>query len=193
MKILDEDLFKINNLYNQFIKIMVEDFNDNNDVSIKNALSFVNQIYKDLVVNNKKENYPNIDYISNLGIYSLYGFQVCRTTNKMLYDFMKELGFDVNMKTVLIDENNDWHIVEPIFANHVVVNIKDKKSDKFFDLNSDIYFENIDGAISIINIDEQTLKIDYSQYKKIINEINKILDKYLLLEKLGIERVYTYK
>ena len=62
MKILDNDLSEIDNLYDKFIKMMIESFNNNYGVNIQNALSFINQIYKDLIVTNKKEKYPSIDY-----------------------------------------------------------------------------------------------------------------------------------
>ena len=34
--------------------------------------------------------------------------------------------------------------------------------------------------------------VDYSKYEEIISRISDILDRYLLLEKLGIEKVYEY-
>ena len=171
MKILDKDLSEIDNLYDKFIKMMIESFNNNYGVNIQNALSFINQIYKDL-------------------IYSLYGFQVCRTTNSMLYDFMKGIGLDVTLKTVFIDDNGDWHIVKPIIANHVVVNMKD--GNKYFDLYNDLFVEKDNGKINTIEVDNKRVKIDYSKYEEIISRISDILDRYLLLEKLGIEKVYEY-
>ncbi len=192
MKILDNDLSEIDNLYDKFIKTMIESFNNNYGVNIQNALSFINQIYKDLIVTNKREKYPSIDYIKRLGVYSLYGFQVCRTTNNMLYDFMKGIGLDVTLKTVFIDDNGDWHIVKPISANHVVVNMKDGKINKYFDLYNDLFVEKDNGKISTIEVDNKRVKIDYSKYEEIISRISDILDRYLLLEKLGIEKVYEY-
>lgn len=192
MKILDNDLSKIDNLYDKFIKMMIESFNNNYGVNIQNALSFINQIYKDLIVTNKREKYPSIDYIKSLGVYSLYGFQVCRTTNNMSYDFMKGIGLDVTLKTVFIDDNGDWHIVKPIIANHVVVNMKDGKINKYFDLYNDLFVEKDNGKISTIEVDNKRVKIDYSKYEEIISRISDILDRYLLLEKLGIEKVYEY-
>ena len=190
MKILDKDLSEIDNLYDKFIKMMIESFNNNYGVNIQNALSFINQIYKDLIVTNKREKYPSIDYIKSLGVYSLYGFQVCRTTNSMLYDFMKGIGLDVTLKTVFIDDNGDWHIVKPIIANHVVVNMKD--GNKYFDLYNDLFVEKDNGKISTIEVNNKRVKIDYSKYEEIISRISDILDRYLLLEKLGIEKVYEY-
>ena len=192
MKILDNDLSEIDNLYDKFIKMMIESFNNNYGVNIQNALSFINQIYKDLIVTNKREKYPSIDYIKSLGVYSLYGFQVCRTTNNMLYDFMKGIGLDVTLKTVFIDDNGDWHIVKPIIANHVVVNMKDGKINKYFDLYNELFVEKDNGKISTIDVDNKRVKIDYSKYEEIISRISDILDRYLLLEKLGIEKVYEY-
>lgn len=192
MKILDNDLSEIDNLYDKFIKMMIESFNNNYGVNIQNALSFINQIYKDLIVTNKREKYPSIDYIKSLGVYSLYGFQVCRTTNNMLYDFMKGIGLDVTLKTVFIDDNGDWHIVKPISANHVVVNMKDGKINKYFDLYNDLFVEKDNGKISTIEVDNKRVKIDYSKYEEIISRISDILDRYLLLEKQGIEKVYEY-
>ena len=192
MKILDKDLSEIDNLYDKFIKMMIESFNNNYGVNIQNALSFINQIYKDLIVTNKREKYPIIDYIKSLGVYSLYGFQVCRTTNNMLYDFMKGIGLDVTLKTVFIDDNGDWHIVKPIIANHVVVNMKEGKINKYFDLYNDLFVEKDNGKISTIEVDNKRVKIDYSKYEEIISRISDILDRYLLLEKLGIEKVYEY-
>lgn len=192
MKILDNDLSEIDNLYDKFIKMMIESFNNNYGVNIQNALSFINQIYKDLIVTNKREKYPSIDYIKSLGVYSLYGFQVCRTTNNMLYDFMKGIGLDVTLKTVFIYDNGDWHIVKPISANHVVVNMKDGKINKYFDLYNDLFVEKDNGKISTIEVDNKRVKIDYSKYEEIISRISDILDRYLLLEKLGIEKVYEY-
>ena len=192
MKILDNDLSKIDNLYDKFIKMMIESFNNNYGVNIQNALSFINQIYKDLIVTNKREKYPSIDYIKSLGVYSLYGFQVCRTTNNMLYDFMKGIGLDVTLKTVFIDDNGDWHIVKPISANHVVVNMKDGKINEYFDLYNDLFVEKDNGKISTIEVDNKRVKIDYSKYEEIISRISDILDRYLLLEKLGIGKVYEY-
>ena len=192
MKILDNDLSEIGNLYDKFIKMMIESFNNNYGVNIQNALSFINQIYKDLIVTNKREKYPSIDYIKSLGVYSLYGFQVCRTTNNMLYDFMKGIGLDVTLKTVFIDDNGDWHIVKPIIANHVVVNMKDEKINKYFDLYNDLFVEKDNGKISTIEVDNKRVKIDYSKYEEIISRISDILDRYLLLEKHGIEKVYEY-
>lgn len=192
MKILDNDLSKIDNLYDKFIKMMIESFNNNYGVNIQNALSFINQIYKDLIVTNKREKYPSIDYIKSLGVYSLYGFQVCRTTNNMLYDFMKGIGLDVTLKTVFIDDNGDWHIVKPIIANHVVVNMEDGKINKYFDLYNDLFVEKDNGKISTIEVDNKRVKIDYSKYEEIISRISDILDRYLLLEKQGIEKVYEY-
>lgn len=190
MKILDKDLSEIDNLYDKFIKMMIESFNNNYCVNIQNALSFINQIYKDLIITNKREKYPIIDYIKSLGVYSLYGFQVCRTTNNMLYDFMKGIGLDVTLKTVFIDDNGDWHIVKPIIANHVVVNMKD--GNKYFDLYNDLFVEKDNGKISTIEVDNKRVKIDYSKYEEIISRISDILDRYLLLEKQGIEKVYEY-
>ena len=192
MKISDNDLSEIDNLYDKFIKMMIESFNNNYGVNIQNALSFINQIYKDLIVTNKKEKYPSIDYIKSLGVYSLYGFQVCRTTNNMLYDFMKGIGLDVTLKTVFIDDNGDWYIVKPINANHVVVNMKDGKISKYFDLYNDLFVEKDNDKISTIEVDNKRVKIDYSKYEEIISRISDILDRYLLLEKLGIEKVYEY-
>ena len=164
MKILDNDLSKIDNLYDKFIKMMIESFNNNYGVNIQNALSFINQIYKDLIVTNKREKYPSIDYIKSLGVYSLYGFQVCRTTNNMLYDFMKGIGLDVTLKTVFIDDNGDWHIVKPIIANHVVVNMEDGKINKYFDLYNDLFVEKDNGKISTIEVDNKKdiFKLDFS-------------------------------
>ena len=192
MKILDNDLSEIDNLYDKFIKMMIESFNNNYGVNIQNALSFINQIYKDLIVTNKREKYPSIDYIKSLGVYSLYGFQVCRTTNNMLYDFMKGIGLDVTLKTVFIDDNGDWHIVKPIIANHVVVNMKEGKINKYFDLYNDLFVEKDNDKISTIEVDNKRVKIDYSKYEEIISRISDILDRYLLLEKQGIEKVYEY-
>lgn len=193
MMMIDEDLFEIEELYNQFIEMMVDDFINDYDINVKNALLFINQIYKNIIVQNKKEEYPNIDNISNLGIYSLYGFQVCRSTNKLLYDYMNLIGFNVNLRYIFIDNNNDWHIVEPKLANHIVVNMKDDESDKYFDLHSNLYFEKSNDKINSIKIDDYKSKINLYQYKSIINKINKKFDKYLLLEKMGVEIVYSYR
>lgn len=86
MKILDKDLLEINNLYSQFIDMLVNDFRNNSDGSVQNALSFISVVYNNFI-NKKRDICPSIDNISSLCIYSLYGFQVCRTTNSMLFDF----------------------------------------------------------------------------------------------------------
>ena len=192
MKILDKDLLEINNLYSRFIEILSTDFRSNSDGSVQNALSFISGVYNNFI-NKKRDICPSIDNISSLGVYSLYGFQVCRTTNSMLFDFMKKVGFDVILKTILIDENEDWSVVEAIHANHMVVSMKSLKKSKYFDLFNGLFFEKESGEIRSIEIDEIKPKIDYSQYEVIINRISEILDKYLLLEKLGIEKVYSYE
>ena len=192
MKILDKDLLEINNLYSRFIEMLSPDFRSNSDGSVQNALSFISGVYNNFI-NKKRDICPSIDNISSLGVYSLYGFQVCRTTNSMLFDFMKKVGFDVILKTILIDENEDWSVVEAIHANHMVVSMKSLKKSKYFDLFNGLFFEKESGEIKSIEIDEIKPKIDYSQYEVIINRISEILDKYLLLEKLGIEKVYSYE
>ena len=191
MKILDKDLLEINNLYSSFIEMLSTDFRSNSDGSVQNVLSFISGVYNNFI-NKKRDICPIIDNISSLGVYSLYGFQVCRTTNNMLYDFMKGIGLDVTLKTVFIDDNGDWHIVKPISANHVVVNMNDGKINKYFDLYNDLFVEKDNGKISTIEVDNKRVKIDYSKYEEIISRISDILDRYLLLEKLGIEKVYEY-
>lgn len=192
MKVIDTDLTEITKLYNNFIKMMVKDFNNNYSISINNAASFIIQLYKKVIVINKKEECPDIDYLSSLGVYSLYGYQVCRTTNSFLSDFMNEIGLDAKLKPILIDEKNDWHIVDLIHANHVVVNITNNKTNLFLDLNNDLYFESINGEISNVSFENKQIVLDYNKYTEIINQIQNILNKYLLYKDLGIERVYTY-
>ena len=192
MKIVDTDLIKVKELYNQFIKLMVKDFNDNYDVNIENALAFIAQFYKELISNIKREKHPEVSNLPSLGIYCLCGFNVCRTTNTLSYDFLNEIGFDLHLQFVHIDENNDWHIGKNMYANHVVVCIDKKASTIYFDLVNDLCFETVNDKINVISIDSKDIKIDYDNYKEIINQISNTLDKYLLYENLGIERVYTY-
>lgn len=192
MKVLDTDLTEITKLYNNFIKMMVKDFYNNYSVSINNAASFIIQLYKEVIVINKNEQCPDIDYLSSLGVYCLYGYQVCRTTNSFLNDFMNEIGLDAKLKPILIDEKNDWHIVDLIHANHVVVNIKNNKTNLFLDLNNDLYFESINGEITNFSFENKQIVLDYNKYTEIINQVQNILNKYLLYKDLGIERVYTY-
>lgn len=190
MWLSEEDFEKINFLYKNILSLLKQEFISKNDINIKNALGYINSFYsKILLESNVDINSPILYNLSSDGILSLCGYQVCRNTNVFLYDFLEELNFKPTIQHIYVDKSNDWHRVDASSANHLIVCITDVSSKLFLDLYNGLYFNSELETISINNnIDINTLI-----YQKPIEDIKNVIEKYKVLQNIGIKNTYSYK
>lgn len=188
MELLKDDYEKLKFLYKDVLNLLKQDFIFQRSININSALGYIDSFYSEVLLN---DNITPL-CICNLpsdGILSLYGYQVCRTTNIFLYDFLKKLDLNPFIQYIYIDKNNDWHIVDANSANHLVVCIIDNGLKLFLDLYNRLYFYSNLKEVDICN----DVNISKLKYAKSIKEIIDTLDKYKTLQDIGIKHIYSYK
>lgn len=192
MKLSEEDLERINYLYKSFLDLLAQKFFSYSALTLKSALEFIHYFYSKLsttTINTSNDNSLIIVNLLNNGILSLCGYRACRNTNAFLYDFLKKINLDPIFQCIYIDENNDWHIVTPIKANHLIVAINYNNQKYYLDLHNGLYF---DSDLKTIVINKITIDIDELINNEILLEIKKIISKYVRYQEHGIKYIYTY-
>lgn len=127
--------------------------------------------------------------ISN-GTHVTLGIACCRHVNTFLYDILKELGEEASFIYIHVDENGEWHKVEPSKSNHIAVKLK--LSEKEYICDATINFV---GEIKNTDIIEQKITYDnvLENFKtQNIEEISKILKKYYIYREKRITSIYDY-
>ena len=139
MELLEEDLNELNFLYENILILLKEKFILNNTLNLKNALEFISCFYSKLLIfNNTNKEPPFISNLPSNGILSICGYQRCRIANKFLYDFLNKLNLNPTLQYIYTDENNVWHIVSPINANHLIVAINFNNQTYYLDLYNEV-------------------------------------------------------
>ena len=187
MYLLDEDYTKLAALYNSILNLLKTEFTNYYQVTIENAISYIRNFYLQLQAKSSDTLIPSIYNLPSNAILSLYGFQICRYTNILLFDFLNILGLNPIIQYIYIDNNNDWHQVNAINANHVVVCIFQNNNKLFLDLHNNIYFHD---DLTLINIPSQ-IAVQNLLYIPILKDINDIIDKYINVQILGIKHLYN--
>lgn len=187
MYLLEEDFIKLTSLYNSLLNLLKNEFTNYYQVTIKNAISYIHNFYLQLQVKSSDTFIPPLYNLPSDGILSLYGFQICRYTNILLFDFLNILGLNPIIQYIYIDNKNDWHQVNAINANHVVVCILKNNNKLFLDLHNNIYFND---DLTLINIPSQ-ITVQNLLYIPILKDINDIINKYINAQKLGIKHLYN--
>lgn len=187
MYLLDEDYTKLATLYNSLLNLLKNEFTNYYQVTIENAISYIHNFYLQLQVKSSDTFIPPLYNLPSDGILSLYGFQICRYTNILLFDFLNILELNPIIQYIYIDNKNDWHQVNAINANHVVVCILKNNNKLFLDLHNDIYFND---DLTLINIPSQ-ITVQNLLYIPILKDINDIINKYINAQKLGIKHLYN--
>ena len=181
MYLLDENYTKLATLYNSILNLLKNEFTNYYQVTIENAISYIHNFYLQLQVKSSDT------FLPSDGILSLYGFQICRYTNILLFDFLNILELNPIIQYIYIDNKNDWHQLNAINANHVVVCILKNNNKLFLDLHNNIYFND---DLTLINIPSQ-ITVQNLLYIPILKDINDIINKYINVQKLGIKHLYN--
>lgn len=187
MYLLEEDFIKLTSLYNSLLNLLKTEFTNYYQVTIENAISYIHNFYLQLQVKSSDTFIPHFYNLPSDGILSLYGFQICRYTNILLFDFLNILELNPIIQYIYIDNKNDWHQVDAINANHVVVCILKNNNKLFLDLHNNIYFND---NLTLINIPSQ-ITVQNLLYIPILKDINDIINKYINAQKLGIKHLYN--
>lgn len=189
MYLLEEDFIKLTSLYNSLLNLLKKEFINNYQVTIENAISYIHNFYLQLQIKSSDTFIPPLYNLPSDGILSLYGFQICRYTNILLFDFLNILELNPIIQYIYIDNKNDWHQVNAINANHVVVCIFQNNNKLFLDLHNNIYFND---DLTLINIPSQ-ITVQNLLYIPILKDINDIINKYINAQKLGIKHYFLIK
>ena len=187
MYLLDENYTKLATLYNSILNLLKTEFTNYYQVTFENAISYIHNFYLQLQVKSSDTFIPPLYNLPSDGILSLYGFQICRYTNILIFDFLNILGLNPIIQYIYIDNKNDWHQVNAINANHVVVCILKNNNKLFLDLHNNIYFND---DLTLINIPSQ-ISVQNLLYIPILKDINDIINKYINAQKLGIKHLYN--
>ncbi len=107
MYLLDEDYTKLATLYNSLLNLLKTEFINNYEITIANAISYIHNFYLQLQVKSSDTFIPHFYNLPSDGILSLYGFQICRYTNILLFDFLNILGLNPIIQYIYIDNKND--------------------------------------------------------------------------------------
>lgn len=191
MELLEEDLNELNFLYENILILLKEKFILNNTLNLKNALEFISCFYSKLLIfNNTNKEPPFISNLPSNGILSICGYQRCRIANKFLYDFLNKLNLNPTLQYIYTDENNVWHIVSPINANHLIVAINFNNQTYYLDLYNEFYF---DSNFKLIELDNKNIDIDDLLQHKYFQQIMEIISIYAKNAELGIKHIYSYK
>lgn len=187
MYLLEEDFIKLTSLYNSLLNLLKNEFTNYYQVTIENVISYIHNFYLQLQVKSSDTFIPPLYNLPSDGILSLYGFQICRYTNILLFDCLNILILNPIIQYIYIDNKNDWHQVNAINANHVVVCILKNNNKLFLDLHNNIYFND---DLTLINIPSQ-ITVQNLLYIPILKDINDIINKYINAQKLGIKHLYN--
>lgn len=107
MYLLEEDFIKLTSLYNSLLNLLKNEFTNYYQVTIENAISYIHNFYLQLQVKSSDTFIPHFYNLPSDGILSLYGFQICRYTNILLFDFLNILGLNPIIQYIYIDNKND--------------------------------------------------------------------------------------
>lgn len=77
MYLFDEDYFELTTLYNSLLNSLKNDFINNYEVTLENALAYIQDFYAKLPNLTSTTKTQSIYIIPSNGILSLYGFQLC--------------------------------------------------------------------------------------------------------------------
>ena len=187
MYLLDEDYFELTTLYNSLLNSLKNDFINNYEVTLENALAYIQDFYAKLPNLTSETINLSIYNIPSNGILSLYGFQLCRYTNILLYDFLNILNMSPIKQYIYIDDNNDWHQVNITDANHIVICIIQNENKLFLDLYNNIYFRDNLAPITI----PDKIFVTNSQVFEELDSITSLMNKYINAIKLGIKHLYN--
>ena len=178
MYLLDEYYTKLATLYNSILNLLKNEFTNYYQVTIENAISYIHNFYLQLQVKSSDTFIPPLYNLPSDGILSLYGFQICRYTNILLFDFLNILELNPIIQYIYIDAINSNHVVVCIFQNN---------NKLFLDLHNNIYFND---DLTLINIPSQ-ITVQNLLYIPILKDINDIIHKYINAQKLGIKHLYN--
>jgi len=201
MNITDKDIELLNDYYKQFL-INLKEFLLNhslNDINLTfNVLNyllrnakFTNE--KEMIFKNRYNYFPLPSALSD-GIQVMNGICCCRHANTLNYDILKTLGLKVKLQPILI-KNNTWiKLNNFVGGNHVITILEEEGITYNFDLVGGFQFKNNNGELIFLNtsINNQIKELcDTYEDKENIEGINRILNKYYNLRKIGVTSIYN--
>lgn len=133
---------------------------------------------------------PNLNYE---GAYLMYGVGCCRHMSSLINDILEHLGFECALQYVLIDENNNWKLLEkPVGSNHVIVSLQDHENQYLLDPMNDFIFQKKENIFVPMTIESSPFdQLSLPSYRdESVEEIAKILQKYYTCKAIGIENIY---
>lgn len=92
MYLLDKDYLELTTLYNSLLNLLKNEFINNYEVTLENALAYIQYFYAKLPNITFTTKIPSIYNIPSYDILSLYGFKLCWYTNILLYDLLNILN-----------------------------------------------------------------------------------------------------
>lgn len=199
MKFSKKDKLQIYELYNNFLKNLVDYTRENHQYSILNAFCLFQELIEkgkfsgtNQFISDMYYTYLHIDDMK-VGMQVMNGVCCCRHVNELLNDFLRTLGYDTDSISIYLDE--DVLDFEAEKKNHVAVWFQDNTGNYLLDAYNGFALKFTDNqtmeSIDLpINENNQAIT-DYNN-QNIPRAINKILTKYYHLRELGITRINDY-
>ena len=205
MNFTTKDSEKIKYHYKNFL-INLKEFILQNELSthIGKLNSIVNYLLKNAYFTPEKQmtfmdkyNYLDTELASDIecGIEVMHGICCCRHANNIMFNLLKEFGYNSSMTFYYVDElANTWTRKDNACgSNHVVTSLQKNELEIILDTINNFAFINEFGYPKIV--EEELTPSDIficQQYhdEKNIELISKILKKYYTLRDLGVKYIY---